>query len=155
LEKQQSLCIKLLEELANKYYAEEISLLCTIPGIQKLSAMCILAELGGDLAAFYSASMLIGWAGLRPRNDESAGKIRSRRTLRGNKYLRKMLVQVSWSAALSNKSFLGKKYRQLSKRMKSQKAIIAISRKLLVIIFNVLSKKQPFDIERNMQPAAA
>jgi transposase len=150
LEKQQSQCIKLLEELAQKYYAKEISLLCTIPGIQKLSAMCILAELGGDLTAFFSAALLVGWAGLRPRNDESAGKIRSRKTLHGNKYLRKMLVQVAWSAALSNKSFLGKKYRQLSKRMKPQKALLAIARKLLVIIFNVLFKKQPFDLERNM-----
>jgi transposase len=151
LEKQQSQCVKLLEELANKYFAKEISLLCTIPGIKKLSAMCILAELGGDLTAFFSAAVLVGWAGLRPRNDESAGKIRSRKTLHGNKYLRKMLVQVAWSAALSNKSFLGKKYRQLSARMKPQKALLAIARKLLVIIFNVLSKKQPFDLERNMQ----
>jgi len=151
LEKQQSKCMNLLEELAQKYYAREISLLCTIPGIKKLSAMCILAELGGDLTAFFSAALLVGWAGLRPRNEESAGKIRSRKTLHGNKYLRKMLVQVAWSAALSNKSFLGKKYQQLSKRMKPQKALLAIARKLLVIIFNVLSKKQPFDPVKNMQ----
>ena len=155
LEKQQSLCIKLLEELANKYYAKEISLLCTIPGIKELSAMCILAELGGDLAAFFSAAMLVGWAGLRPRNDESAGKIRSRKTMHGNKYLRKMLVQVAWAAARSNKSFLGKKYRQLSGRMKAQKALLAIARKLLVIIYNVLLHKQPFDLKRNMQAQKA
>ena len=53
LEEQQSLCIKYLEELANQHYAEEISLLCTIPGIQRLSAMCILAELGGDMAVCF------------------------------------------------------------------------------------------------------
>jgi len=151
LEKQQLLCIKLLEELATKYYAREISLLCTIPGINKLSAMCILAELGGDLKAFYTAAMLVGWAGLRPRNEESAGKIRSRKTLHGNNYLRQMLVQVSWVAARSHKSFLGKKYCQLAQRMKPRKALLAITRKLLVIIYNVLSKKQPFDPYRNMQ----
>jgi len=151
LEKQQSQCIKLLEESANKHYAEEISLLCTIPGIQKLSAMCIIAELGGDMTVFLSAAVMVGWAGLRPRNDESAGKIRSRKTLHGNKYLRQILVEVSWAAALSNKSFLGFKYRQLAARMKPQKALIAITRKLLVIIYNVLSKKQPFDPKRNMQ----
>jgi len=150
-EKQQSLCYKLLEELADKYYAEEISLLCTIPSIKKLSAMFILAELSGDMSAFYSASMLIGWAGLRPRNDESAGKVRSRKITHGNKYLRQILIQVSWSAALSNKTFLGKKYRDFSKRMKPQKALVAITRKLLVIIYNVLSKKQPFDTNRNMK----
>jgi len=94
LEKQQARCVQLLEELA-RYYAEEISLLCTIPGIQKLSAMCILAELGANMDVFFSAAALVGWAGFRPRNDESAGKIRSRKTLPGNKYLRKMIIQVS------------------------------------------------------------
>jgi transposase len=150
LEKQQSLCFKSLEELANKHFAKEISLLCTIPSIDKLSATCIIAEIGVDMSKFMYAAWLVGWAGLRPRNDESAGKIRSRKTLHGNKYLRHMLVQISWSAALSNNSFLGKKYRDLSKRMKSQKALLAITRKLLVIIFNVLSKQQPFDHTRNM-----
>jgi transposase len=99
IEKQQSKCIESLEESANKRYAEEISLLCTIPSIKKLSALLILAELGGDMDAFFCASMLVSWAGLRPRNDESAGKIRSRKTLHGNKYLRKILVEVSWSAS--------------------------------------------------------
>lgn len=150
-EKQQAACLNHLEELADKYYAREISLLCTIPGIQKYSAMCILSEIGNDMDAFGSASRLVGWAGLRPRNDESAGKIQSRKTLHGNKYLRKPLIQVSWSAARSNKSFLGKKYNRLSKRMKSQKALMAIARKMLVIIFNVLKTGQPFDANRNLQ----
>ena len=155
LEKQQTQCVQLLEESAMKHYAEEITLLCTIPGIQKLSAMCILAELGVDMDVFFSAAAMVGWAGFRPRNDESAGKIRSRKTLPGNKYLRKMIIQVAWAVALSNKSFLGNKYRQLSERMKPQKAVVAISRKILVIIFNVLSTKKPFDQKRNMQAKKA
>jgi transposase len=93
----------------------------------------------------------VGWAGLRPRNDESAGKIQSRKTLHGNKYLRQMLVEISWVASRSNKTFLGKKYRQLSNRMKAQKALLAISRKMLVIIFNVLKTGQSFDPKRNLQ----
>jgi transposase len=155
LEKQQSQCVKLLEESAMKHYAEEISLLCTIPGIQKLSAMCILAELGVDMAVFFSAADMVGWGGFRPRNEESAGKIRSRKTLHGNNYLRKMIIQVAWVASRSDKSFLGKKYRQLSQRMKAQKALMAIARKLMVIIFNVLSKKQPFDLNKNMKAEIA
>jgi len=151
LEKQQAACLNHLEELADNYFAREISLLCTIPGIQKYSAMCILSEIGNDMEVFGKASHLVGWAGLRPRNDESAGKIQSRKTLHGNKYLRKMLVQVTWSATRSNKTFLGKKYNQLSKRMKSQKAALAITRKILVIIFNVLQTGQPFDENRNLQ----
>ena len=155
IEKQQATCLNHLEELANRYYAEEISLLCTIPSVQKLSALCILAEIGNDMKVFSSASSLVGWAGLRPRNEESAGKIQSRKTLYGNKYLRQILVEISWSAARSNKSFLGKKHSVLSKRMKSQKALIAITRKMLVIIYNVLKTRQPFDHNRNLQAIAA
>jgi len=151
LEKQQAACLTHLEELAMKHFAREISLLCSIPGIQKLSAMLILSEIGNDMSKFPNASALVGWAGLRPRNDESAGKIQSRKTMHGNGYLRKILVQCSWAASLSNKNFLGKKYGILSKRMKSQKALIAITRKLLVIIYNVLKTGQPFDAKRNMQ----
>jgi transposase len=151
LENQQAACLTSLEELATKHYAREISLLCSIPGIQKTSALCILAETGGDMSFFDDASHLIGWAGLRPRNDETAEKIRSRNILHGNKYLRQILVEVSWVAARSNKSFLGKKYSQLSKRMKTQKALLAITRKMLVIIYNVLKTKQQFDPTRNLQ----
>lgn len=150
-EKQQAACLNHLEELADTYFAGEISLLCTIPGIQKYSAMCILSEIGNDMSVFGKASRLVGWAGLRPRNEESAGRIQSRKTLHGNKYLRQMLVEVSWSAARSKKTFLGKKYEHLSKRMKSQKALLAITRKILVVIFNVLQTGKPFDVTRNLQ----
>ena len=155
IEKQQAACLNHLEELANTHFAEEISLLCTIPGVQKLSALFILSEIGHDMSAFSNANSLVGWAGLRPRNEESAGKIQSRKTLHGNKYLRQILVEISWSAARSNKSFLGKKYSLLSKRMKSQKALMAITRKMLVIIYNVLKTKQPFDHNRNIQAIVA
>ena len=154
-EKQQAACLNHLEELADAYFAGEISLLCTIPGIQKYSAMCILSEIGNDMSVFGKASHLVGWAGLRPRNDESAGKIQSRKTMHGNKYLRQMLVEVSRSAARSKKTFLGKKYYLLSKRMKSQKALLSITRKILVIIFNVLQTGQPFDANRNLQDVKA
>jgi hypothetical protein len=89
LEKQQARCLARLEEPADTYYAGEISLPCTIPGIQKFSAWCILSETGNDMEAFGEASHPAGWPGLRPRNDESAGKIQSRKILHGNKYLSK------------------------------------------------------------------
>jgi transposase len=155
LNKQQAACLTHLEELAEKHFAGEIPLLCSIPGIQKLSALLILAETGNDMSKFANASALVGWAGLRPGNDESAGKVQSRKTMHGNKYLRKILVQCSGAAGLSNKNFLGKKYGILSKRMKSQKALLAITRKLLVIVYNVLKNKQPFDVTRNMQSETA
>jgi transposase len=155
LENQQAACLNHLEESANNYFAEEISLLCTIPSIKKFSAFCILAEIGSDMSAFRKANHLVGWAGLRPRNEETAEKIKSRKILHGNKYLRQILVEISWSAARSNKSFLGKKFNILSLRMKSQKALIAITRKMLVIIYNVLKTKQPFDPKRNFRATVA
>jgi transposase len=155
LEKQQAACLTHLEELATTNFAREISLLCSVPGVQKLSATLILSEIGNDMSKFVNASALVGWAGLRPRNDESAGKIQSRKTLHGNKYLRQILVQCSWAAGLSNKTFLGKKYRLFSKRMTSQKALLAITRKLLVIIYNILMTNKPFDVTRNMQSPTA
>jgi len=152
---QQATCLNHLEELAKQHFAGEISLLCTIPGIEILSAMFILAEIGNDMSAFSKASSLVGWAGLRPRNEESAGKIRSRKTTYGNKYLRQTLVEITWSGVRTNKSFFQKKFFTLSQRMKNQKALIAISRKMLVIIFNVLKTKQPFDPTKNIKAATA
>ena len=154
-ENQQADCLTHLEELANLYFAEEISLLCTIPGIKKFNAMCILAEIGNDMSVFQKATHLIGWAGLKPRNDETAGKIKSRKILHGNKYLRLTLVEAAWAAVQSNKTFLGKKFNALNKRMMKQKALIAITRKILVIIYNVLQTKQPFDVNRNLQAIVA
>ena len=118
---------------------------------QKFSALCILAEIGHDMSAFPKATHLVGWAGLRPGNEETAEKIKSRKILHGNKYMRKTLVEISWATVRSPRSFLAKKFYILSQRMKSQKALLAITRKILVIAYNVLNTKQPFDPNRNMQ----
>ena len=96
---QQEECLKEMSLFCEKYFEKELLLLCTIPGIQKLSAMIIIAELGVDLRTFATAAALTGWAGLRPRNDESAKKIKSHKITKGNKYLRRILVQCAWAAS--------------------------------------------------------
>ncbi len=141
---QQEECLKEMSGYCEKYFMKELQLLCTIPGIQKLSAMIIIAELGVDLKTFATAAALTGWAGLRPRNDESAGKIKSKKITKGNKYLRRILVQCAWAASRQRNSWLKTKFEQLCVRKSSKKALIAISRKLLVIIWNVLSKQEPY-----------
>ena len=142
--RQQEECQMKMIELCNVSYQEDLALLTTIPGIKTQSAMTILAELGNDLSAFKTSSNLVGWAGLRPRNDESAGKIKSRKILHGNKFLRVILVQCAWANTRSKDSRLGRKYALLAKRMAPQKALVAIARKLLVIIWNVLTHKEPY-----------
>lgn len=148
LERHEQECLKGLFAIADQYFKKEMELLLTIPGIQKHSAATILAELGVDMKMFATASALVGWAGLRPRNEESAGKIKSRKTLHGNKFLRIILVQCAWAASRTKNGRLGQKYKYLASRMKSQKALVAIARKLLVIIWNVLSKQEAFDPKR-------
>ena len=75
-----------MEEITLAHFSQERALLKTIPGIQSTAAMFIIAELGVDMKAFLPASALVGWAGLKPRNEESAGKFKSRKTLHGYKY---------------------------------------------------------------------
>ncbi len=149
LQLQQEQTLAQMTELCQKYYKEEIQLLLSISGIKPLSAMTILAEIGVSMKTFLTAAALVSWAGLRPRNDESAKKIKSRKILNGNKYLRRILVQCAWAITRKKGCWLKTKFEQLSQRMSSRKALIAIARKLLVIIWNVLSKKE---IYKEYQP---
>ena len=144
LTRQQQECIKEMEKICDILYEQEMNLLCTIPGIQKLSAMTIIAELGVDMKTFLTAAALTGWVGLRPRNDESAKKIKSRKITNGNKYLRRILVQCAWAITRSKKCWLSGKFNELAKRRSQKKALIAIARKLLVIIWHILSKNQAY-----------
>jgi len=141
---QQQESVEAMSELCDIHFKNEMTLLCSIPGIQKLSAMIIIAELGVDMKTFITAAALSAWAGLRPRNDESAKKIKSHKITKGNKYLRRILVQCAWAASRTKNSWLKTKYEQLCIRKSSKKALIAIARKLLVIIWNVLSKNEMY-----------
>jgi transposase len=126
-------------------FPEQMQILQAIPGIKERSAMMILSEIGSDLKKFLSSSALVGWAGLKPRNDESAGKIKSRKTTHGNKYLRVYLVQAAWASVRTQSSRFNFKYNLfLSRKMKKQKALIAIARKLLVVIWNIISKNEQY-----------
>lgn len=137
-------CKKMMEEICREYYQTEMEHLQTIPGVQKYSAMIILAEIGADMKMFLTASALVGWAGLKPRNDESAGKIKGRKILHGNKYLRMILIQCAWAAGRTKGSLFEKRFNYLSRRMNKNKALIANARKILVYIWNILDKNQPY-----------
>lgn len=144
LESHREECRKKLEELSQAHYGSQKELLETIPGISAQSAGQLLAEIGCDLKTFLTAAALVGWAGLRPRNDMSAGKIKGRRITHGNRFVRIILVQCAWAAVRTIGSRFNLKYNILIKRMPKQKALIAIARKLLVIIWNVLKKGETY-----------
>jgi transposase len=143
-ERQIKTCEEKLLQLCKQYYAREMELLESVPGIKQLSAVCIIAEIGADMSYFQTAASLVSWAGLRPRNDESAGKIKGRKTLHGNKYLRIMLTQCAWGASRTKASVFFLRYNTLKKRMNHNKALMANARKLLVVIWNILASKQGY-----------
>ena len=128
-----------VDKMVTKYEGA-INLLCTIPGIDRNSAITIISEIGTDMAQFGSSKRLCCWAGLTPSNNESAGKKKSVRISRAGVYLKPALVQVA-HAAVKDKAhpYYALKYERISKRRGKKRAIIAIARMILTAIFSMLS----------------
>ena len=123
-----------------------ISLLCTIPGVDRRSAVTILSEIGADMSQFGSSKRLCCWAGLTPGNNESAGKKKSVRITRAGVYLKPALVQAAHAAVKSNDSpYFRHKYEQIAKRRGKKRAIIAIARMILTSVFAMLSSGEVFN----------
>ena len=115
-----------------------VLLLTTIPGIDDLSACVILAEIGRDMRRFPTAGHLISWAGLCPRNDESAGKRRSTRMRKGAAWLKTTLVQCAAAAARKKASYLQAQFHRLRARRGAKKAIGALAASILTIVYHML-----------------
>ena len=117
--------------------APQLEQLTSIPGVEATAARAILAEIGTEMRHFGSAARLASWAGVCPGNDESAGKRRSGRTRKGNRYLRRVLVPCAW-AARKTPTFLGHTFRRLEGRLGGKKAAMAVAHKILVIGYHLL-----------------
>jgi transposase len=115
-----------------------VLLLTTIPGVSDLSAQVIGAEIGGDMNRFPTAGHLISWAGLCPKNDESAGKRRSNRMRKGAPWLKTTLIQCAWAAARKNGSYLQAQFHRLRARRGAKKAIGALAASILTAAYHML-----------------
>jgi transposase len=115
-----------------------VLLLTTIPGVSDLSAQVIRAEIGGDMSRFPTVGHLISWAGLCPKNDESAGKRRSNRMRKGAPWLKTTLIQCAWAAARKNGSYLQAQFRRLRSRHGANKAIGALAASILTAAYHML-----------------
>ena len=121
-------------------YENAVQLLCTIPGVDRSSAITIISEIGTDMTQFSNSKRLCCWAGLTPGNNESAGKKKSVRITRAGVYLKPALVQVAHAAVKSNKSpYYKAKYERIMKRRGKKRAIIAVARMILTAIYHMLS----------------
>ena len=121
-------------------FENTISLLRTIPGVDRNSAITVISEIGNDMSRFGSAKRLCCWAGLTPGNNESAGKKKSVRITRAGVYLKPALVQVAHAAVkATDNSYYRLKYEHISKRRGKKRAIIAIARMILSAIFQMMT----------------
>jgi transposase len=115
-----------------------IELLIIIPGVSRLSAEVIVAEIGLDMSRFPTDAQLISWAGLCPRNDESAGKRRSTQMKKGAPWLKTTLIQCAWCAVRLKKGYLSSQYVRLRSRRGSKKAIGAVAASILTAVYHML-----------------
>jgi len=109
-----------------------------IPGIARHTAQVIIAEAGLDMTRFPTAGHLVSWAKLSPRTIQSGARSSSGKTGKGNPYLKGVLGQAAAAAAKTD-TFLGERYRRLVKRIGKLKALVAVARSILVIIWHLLS----------------
>lgn len=115
-----------------------VRLLTTMPGISDVTAQVILAEVGADMTRFPDAAHLISWAGLCPRNDESAGKRRSTRVRKGGTWLKTSLVSAAWAAVRVQSSYLHAQFLRIKARRGPKKAILAVAASMLTAVWHML-----------------
>jgi transposase len=127
-------------------FHEAVDLLLTIPGVGRLTAETIVAEIGVDMSQFASDHHLASWAGVCPGNHETAGRRRSGRTRKGNRWLRAALSEAAWAASRTK----GSDYQVLFRRLAfargkgKKKARVAVSHAMLTAIWHILSTMQPY-----------
>jgi transposase len=113
-------------------------LLTTLPGVSELTAQVMVAEIGVDMGRFPTDAHLISWAGLCPRNEESAGKRRSTRVRKGAPWLKTALVTAAWAAVRVKGSYLQAQFLRLKARRGAKKAILAVAASMLTAAYHML-----------------
>jgi len=133
-------CQSKMDAICQQYFPEQLKKLQTIPGVKGRSATAIIAEVGSDVSSFQDAAHLVSWCGLKPRNEESAGKIKARSITHGNRYLRKTLIECSWAASKTQGCYLNRfsYYQTVVRRKNKMKVQVAIARKILTAVWYVL-----------------
>ena len=119
-------------------FAPMLTALDTIPGINRIGAISLLAETGGEMQHFPSAAHLCSWAGMCPGHDESAGKRRSSKTRKANRYLRTTLVQAGVAASHKKDSALRALYARVKGHRGHKKAVVAVGHQILAIAYYVM-----------------
>jgi len=119
-------------------FQSEVARLCTIPGVDHVTAWGLLAEIGLNMNQFPDAQHLGSWAGLCPGSHESAGKRKSGKIRKGSLWLRRCLCQAAWAVSMQNDNYLSALFRRLAARRGAKRATIAVAHNILVIAYYIL-----------------
>jgi len=121
-----------------------VELLDTIPGVDKVTAWTMVAEMGANMDQFGSARQLAKWAGICPGNNESAGKRLSGKTPKGNIWLRRALCEAAWAASRTKDTYLAAQYKHFIVRKSKKKTIVAVAHSMLRIAYYLLTRQCPY-----------
>ncbi len=121
-----------------------VALWQTVPGVERVTACSLVAEIGVDMTQFPTAQHLASWAALCPGNHESAGKRKSGRTRDGNRWLRRSLCQAAWAVTRKKDCYLSAQFKRLAARRGVKRAVIAVAHSMLVIGYHMLKSDQGY-----------
>jgi transposase len=122
----------------------DVARLCTIPGVDRVTAWGLLSEIGLNMAQFPSAAHLASWAGMCPGNFESAGKRLSGKTRKGSAVLRRHLCQAAWAVSTKKNTYLSALFRRIAARRGKKRATMAVGHAILVIAFHLLNRQTTY-----------
>ena len=125
-------------------YQPQCQLLQQIPGVNRVVAAVVVAELGTDMGVFRSAQHAAAWAGVCPGNNESAGKHKGAGARKGNVHLRTALVEAAVAASHKKGSYLRDKFYRLRARRGTKRAAMAIGHKILIAAYHMLATGLPY-----------
>lgn len=121
-----------------------VTLWQTVPGIERVTACSLVAEIGVDMKQFPTAPHLASWAALCPGNHESAGKRKSGKTRDGNKWLRRSLCQAAWAASRTKDCYLAAQFKRLAARRGLKRALMAVAHTILIIGYYMLNNGEGY-----------
>jgi transposase len=121
-----------------KAHTKVLHRLTKIPGVDLAAAQELVAEVGPEAAAFPSAEQFASWVGCCPGSQESAGICYSRRSAKGNRYVRRVLCQVGWAASHTKDTFFAGLFARLKSRIKPKGAAWAVAHRIATVVWLIL-----------------
>jgi transposase len=137
-------CDGQIERYLEPMAESQIVRLQTIPGVGRRTAEVLVAEIGLDMDRFPTAAHLASWAGVCPGHHESAGRRKTGKTRKGDRWLRIALIEAAWAAARTRGTYLASLYARIARRRGAKKAAVAVAHSILVAAWHILKRGVPY-----------